>query len=158
MLSTIALSGIVGLIGGIADKITNYKTKKLELEMEQKKFEHEVALRKVDAEIMAQEWKARTQVAQIEGDAMVEAEDAKAFAKSYDLEPKKYGIKWLDALRGSIRPVLTVYLVGITSVMYYRSDGGKIDAALVAETILSLTVLTVGWWFGSRQQTVKKTK
>lgn len=156
MISSIVLSGITGLVGGIAEKVMSYKTKKLELEAEQKRFEHEVALRKVDAEIMAQEWKARTQVATIEADAAMDVEASKGFAKSYDLEPKKYGIKWLDAFRGSIRPGLTLYLVVLTSVMYSRTDGGKIDPMLVAETILSLTVMACGWWFGSRGEKPKK--
>ena len=156
MITGIALSGIVGLFGGIAEKFTAYKTKKLELEAEQRRFEHEVQLRKVDAEIMAQEWAARTKVAEVEAEAVVEAENSKAFAASYQLEPKKYGIKWLDALRGSIRPVLTLYLVVLTSIMYYRTDGGRIDPQMVAEAILSMTVMVVGWWFGSRE--TKKSK
>lgn len=150
MISSIVLSGITGLVGGIAEKFAAYKTKKLELEAEQKKFEHEVALRKVDAEIMQQEWAARTKVAEVEGAARIGVEDSKAFAASYLIEPKKYGIKWLDAFRGSIRPALTLYLVVLTSVMYARTKGGSVDPMLVAETILSLTVMSCGWWFGSR--------
>lgn len=156
MISAIALSGIVGLVGGIAEKITTFKTKKLELEFEQKRFEHEVALREVDAKIMAQEWAARTQVAQIEATAQVEAEDSRTLAASYKLEPKKYGIKWLDAFRGAIRPTLTVYLVVLTSVMYARTDGGRIDPNTVVETILSMTTLACSWWFGSRGLSSKK--
>lgn len=156
MITSIMFSGLVGLFGGIAEKITTFKTKKLELEMEQKKFEHEVQLRKVDAEIMEKEWQARTQVATIEANKAIEVEDSKGFAKSYDLEPKTYGIKWLDAFRGSIRPILTLYLVIITSVMYYRSDGGKIDPTAVVDTILSLTVMSCGWWFGSRGVKTRK--
>jgi hypothetical protein len=149
MISSLALSGIIGLVGGLAEKITAFKTKKLELEKE-------LALRKLDAEIMQQEWAARTKVAEVEASAAVEVEDSKAFAESYKLEPKKYGIKWLDALRGSIRPLLTLYLVVITSIMYYRTAGGTVNPEQVVETILSLTVMACSWWFGSRG--IKKVK
>lgn len=150
--------GITGLIGGIAEKITAYKTKQLEIELEKQKFANELALRKVDAEILAQEWAARTKVADIEATAQVETEDSKAFATSYQMEPQTYGIKWLDALRGSIRPALTLYLCGIVTVMYLRTDGGTIDAQAVANTILYLCVTATCWWFGSRGVKSQKSK
>lgn len=150
MITDLMFGGLTGLIGGIAEKITAYKTKKLELELQKEKFANEIALRKVDAEIMQQEWAARTKVAEVEGAAKVEVEDAKAFATSYRMEPKTYGIKWLDALRGSIRPALTLYLCAVVTTMYLRTDGGTIDAQSVANTILYLCVTAVCWWFGSR--------
>lgn len=144
------LSGAIGLFGGIAEKVTAYKTKKLELEMFQKKTEAEIAMRRVDAEILDKEWQGRLKVAEVEGAAAVEVEDAKAFAKSYELEPKKYGITWLDALRGSIRPLLTLYLVVLTSIAYYRTDGGTVNPEILVSSIIEMTSMTLGWWFGSR--------
>ena len=55
--------GITGLLGGVVDKVFTYKTKKLEIEQNRERFAHEVNMRKADAEIMAQEWAARTKVA-----------------------------------------------------------------------------------------------
>lgn len=156
MITDLMFGGITGLIGGIAEKITAYKTKQLEIELEKQKFANELALRKVDAEIMAQEWAARTKVADIEATAKVEVEDSKAFATSYQMEPKTYGIKWLDALRGSIRPALTLYLCAVVTLMYMRTDGGSINAQSVADTILYLSVTSVCWWFGSRGVKSKK--
>lgn len=150
MITELMFGGLTGLIGGIVEKVTAYKTKQLDIQLQKEKFVNEVALRKVDAEIMAQEWAARTKVADIEATAVVQAEDSKAFAASYQLEPKKYGIKWLDALRGAIRPSLTIYLCVVVTVMYMRTDGGTIDAQSVADTILYLCVTSVCWWFGSR--------
>lgn len=150
MITDLMFGGIVGLVGGIAEKVTAYKTKKLELELEKQKFANEIALKKVDAEIMKEEWAARTKVADIEATAKVEAEDAKAFAESFKLEPKTFGIRWLDAFRGSIRPFLTLYLCAVTTLMYVRTDGATIDAQSVVDTILFLTVTACSWWFGSR--------
>lgn len=150
MISGAILSGAIGLFGGIVEKITAYKTKKLELELLQKKTEAEIAMRRVDAEILDKEWQGRLKVAEAEGAAKVEVEDAKAFAASYDLEPKQYGIKALDVLRGSVRPILTLYLVVVTSLMYYRSEGGIVDPNVLVGAIIEMTSMCVGWWFGSR--------
>lgn len=154
MITELMFGGLTGLIGGIAQKFADYKTKKLELEMIQKKTESEIALRKVDAEIMAQEWAARTKVAEIE----TASEDFKA---SFN-EPKLYSEKvtpnekqgWLlvfvDFLRGFVRPALTLYLCAIITVLYLRTDGGKVDPQSIVDTILYLATLSVSWWFGSR--------
>lgn len=150
MISSIFLNGALGLVGGIAQKIADYKTKKLELELLQKKTEAEIQLRRVDAEIMAQEWQARTKVAEIEAEAKISVEDSKAFAASYELEPKQYGILFLDILRGSIRPLLTVYLVVLTSIAYSRTNGGIVNPDILVMAILDMTSMCVGWWFGSR--------
>lgn len=150
ILTDLMFGGLTGLIGGIAEKVMSYKTKKLEIELEKEKFTNERELRKIDAELMREEWAARTKVAEVEADAKVEVEDSKAFAASYQLEPKSYGIIWLDALRGAIRPVLTIYLCVVVTVMYTRTDGGSINPQSVADTILYLCVTACTWWFGSR--------
>ncbi len=154
MITDLMFGGLTGLIGGIAQKFADYKTKKLELEMIQKKTESEIALRKVDAEIMAQEWAARTKVAEIE----TASEDFKA---SFN-EPELYSAKvnpnekqgWLlvivDFLRGFVRPALTLYLCGIVTVLYWRTDGGTINPQSIVDTILYLATMSCSWWFGSR--------
>lgn len=154
ILTDLMFGGLTGLVGGIAQKVADYKTKKLELEMMQKKTEAEIALRRVDAEIMAQEWAARTKVAEIE----TASEDFKA---SFN-EPTLYSEKvapsknqgWLlvlvDFLRGFVRPFLTLYLVVVVTVMYLRTEGGTINAQSVVDTILYLAVTACTWWFGSR--------
>lgn len=154
MISDIIFGGLTGLIGGIAQKVADYKTKKLELELLQKKTEAEIQLRKVDAEIMAQEWAQRTKIAEIE----TASEDFKA---SFN-EPELYSANvkptskqgWLlvvvDFLRGFVRPFLTLYLCAVTTVMYLNTDGGTINAQGVVDTILYLTTTACCWWFGSR--------
>lgn len=165
--------GILGVLGAVVQKIADFKTKKLELEMQAKKSEHEIAMRKADADILAQEWAARTKIADIEAGARVEAADAAAFAESFKMEPQRYseGFKpsgWqagalilLDCLRGAVRPVLTLYLCGITTVVYLQArallDGQAMspEQALkvtgsVIDTILFLTTTAVTWYYGSR--------
>ncbi len=154
MITDLIFGGLTGLVGGIAQKVADYKTKKLELELLQKKTDAEIALRRVDAEIMQQEWAACTKVAEIE----TASEDFKA---SHN-EPSLYSEKvqptekqgWLlvfvDFLRGFVRPFLTLYLCAITTVLYLRTDGGTVNPQSIVDTILYLTTTSVCWWFGSR--------
>lgn len=171
--------GLTGLIGGAVDKVFAYKTKKLEIEQNRERYIHEVNMRKADAEIMAQEWAARTKVAEVEGAAKVEVEDAKAFATSLTTDDKNY-LDYLDKLnpkqdwffvilefiRGSIRPGLTLYLCVLTTLLYWKASQlvpSVIDAAKaldmvnsIINTILYLTTTCILWWFGTRNSEKKK--
>lgn len=159
MITDLMFGGLTGLIGGIAQKVADYKTKKLELELMQKKTEAEIALRKVDAEIMAQEWAQRTKIAEVEA-------DSKAFAASFN-EPELYSAKvqpstkqgWLliivDFLRGFVRPFLTLYMCGVVTILYLNTDGGTVNPQSIVDTILYLATLSVSWWFGSRTNSKK---
>ncbi len=164
--------GLTGLIGSVTQRVFEFKTKKLEIELQAAKFANDLALKKADAEIMAQEWAARTKVAEVEGAARVEVEDAKAFNTALTSEPKMYhegelthGQNWLmvvlDGIRGSIRPFLTVYLCAITTAIYIKASrllhgdiilpGMAYDMVQnIINTILYLTVTCVCFWFGTR--------
>lgn len=176
ILGSILSGGATGLLGVGIQKLFDFKTKKLELDAEQKKFEHEVALRRVDAEIMQQEWASRTKVAEVEASAKVEVEDAKAFATALTSEPKMYSegttrtpaqvwmLIILDFLRGIVRPGLTIYLCFITTVIYYQANK-LLNTNLIlptmaydlvnqiVQTVLYLTTTCVLFWFGARNHT-----
>lgn len=167
--------GATGLIGIVLQRVADYKNKQLDLQIEQQKQSHEIALRRVDAEIMAQEWAARTKVAEVEAAGREAVADAQAFAASFGLEPKRYaeGVKFthgqgwvmvaLDALRGSVRPMLTVYLCLLTTLVYLQArtvlGSAELDVAtatdvwkMVVGNILYLTTTCVLWWFGTRSR------
>ena len=170
--------GLTGLIGTVTSKVFEFKTKKLEVEMQAAKFTNDIALKKVDAEIMAQEWAARTKVADIEATAKVDIEDSKAFNTALTSEPQRYAQddlthsqNWLmvvlDLFRGIIRPSLTIYLCAITTVIYIKANH-LLNSNLVLpsmaydlvnqiiNTILYLTTSCVLFWFGSRNHQKQK--
>lgn len=172
--------GLTGLIGSAVSKVFEYKTKKLEIEAARERFTHEVALRKVDAEIMKEEWAARTKVADIEATAKIEVADSAAFAESIKSDDKNY-LDYLDKLndkqdwffvileflRGSIRPFLTLYLCGITTLVYIKATrlmnadiilpGMAYDMVTnIINTVLYLTTTCVLWWFGTRNSEKRK--
>ena len=167
--------GATGLLGVVLQRFADYKNKQLDMKLEAQKAEQEIAKRRVDAEIMKEEWAGRLQVAQEEGRAKEAVADAEAFAASFRLEPALYaegqkltaGQVWLmvalDALRGSVRPLLTVYLCVLTTYVWYQvklklgAEELDSEAALdvwkmVVGNILYLTTTCVLWWFGTRNK------
>lgn len=175
--SSIFAGGATGIIGVIAQRWFDHKNRQLDKELERQRQDHELAMRDKDAAIMAQEWAGRTQVADIEAKATVDAADAAAFGASFNLEPKQYssnvvkptkGQSWVlvlvDAVRGIVRPGLTVYLCAITTMVYSdaqmllgKAQGMTATEALdltklVVGTVLYLTTTCVLWWFGTRNK------
>lgn len=167
--------GATGLIGVVLQRFADYKNKQLDMQLEAQRAANEIAKRRVDAEISAQEWAARTRVAEVEAAGREAVEDAKAFAASFAMEPQTWtGARklspaqtWLmvvlDFARGSVRPVLTVYLCMLTTYIWYQVSDvlGKqnLDVAgavsvwnTVVGTILYLTTTCVLWWFGTRNK------
>lgn len=167
--------GITGLVGSITQHVLEFKTKKLELEANRDKFAHEERMVKAEAEVMAQEWAARTKVAEVESAAKIETADAAAFAASFN-EPARYAEhvtekqNWfmvgLDVLRGVVRPGLTLYLCVLTTLLYLKAQrmlphdlAPEQALGLVNEivnTILYLTTTCILWWFGTRNKQKQK--
>lgn len=181
-LGSIATGGITGLVGAVVSNVVEVWKQKQQLDILKENHAHEQAMKDKDAAIMAQEWTQRTKIAQTEGDAAKDVAASGAFAKSFDTEPKSYaaGIKapengfaqatgWiimvaLDAIRGVIRPGLTLYLAWIATEMYNEQraliaihSAGKVDPIALAlvhgrivDTLLYLFTTCTLWWFGSR--------
>lgn len=175
VLGGILSGGATGLLGVAFQRFADYKNKQLDLQQQEKQQNHELAMRDKDAAIMAQEWAARTKVADIEAGAKVDAADAEAFAASYKLEPAMYSgsakptkaqawvLVLVDGLRGSVRPLLTVYLCVITTMTYldarallgstaYTTEQAFELTRLIVWTVLYLTTTCVLWWFGTRNK------
>lgn len=164
--------GITGILGVIVQRFADYKNKELDLEIEGQKFQHELDLRKVDAEIQAEEWASRTQVAQIEATGKAEVSADQAFAASFNesvrfSDPSRatpaqtWLLVILDFIRGIVRPGLTLYLCVLTTLVYFSSQRvlaqNPISAAeavklvhTVIEAVLYLTTTCTLHWFGTR--------
>lgn len=181
ILGTIAASifsgGATGILGVVAQRYADYKNKQLDMQLEKQRFDNTVALRKVDAEIMAQEYAAKRDIAVIETTGASDVADSAAFAASYTLEPKQFantailttGQNWvmvmLDAFRGAVRPLLTLYLCVLVTMIYItaRQTLTNSGQSLSADQALELFKLMLGticyvwttitlWWFGTRNK------
>ena len=163
MLETLLSGAVTGFLGSIVNNIYAYKSKKLDIELNNQKFAHEVRL------------------VEIKATAQVEIEDSKAFKEAVASEPKKFyeGIEytpfqrslmiWLDFVRGAVRPVLTFYLCILTTILYYKAEA-LLDTDFllptmafdlvnqIVQTVLYLAVTAVCFWFGSRGTKAPKMK
>jgi hypothetical protein len=169
--------GATGLLGVVFQRLFDHWKLKQELDQLRERNAHEVNMRKVDADIMAQEWAARTKVAEVEATGKEAVADAQAFAASFQLEPQRYseGVKpgkigkfllvAVDVLRGIVRPGLTVYLAWIATELYNDSHmivekvAPLMQASLLQDvykqivfTLLYLFTTCVLWWFGTRNK------
>ena len=181
-----ATGGIFGILGAVGTKLFEAWERKQELDVLREKNQHEIAMKEKDAEIMAQEWAARTKIAHDETEAKKDVADSEAFSKSFDSEPKRYaegftpptggkiakfvqGLGWimmvaLDALRGSIRPGMAIYLCYIVTEMYSTqravlamlgADQVTMMAAVykaIVDTMLFLFTTCVLWYYGVRNR------
>lgn len=179
IVSSVFAGGATGIIGVIAQRWADYKNRQLDLQLEQMRIDGDLAKRKLDAEIMAQEWAGRTKVAEVEAEGRSDVASSEAFAASFKMEPARYfegprpkGIigavialsqAMLDVVRGFVRPGLTVYLCVITTMIYLNAlaimalktitpDQAFEMVKMINATILYLTTTCVLWWFGTRNK------
>lgn len=145
LLGSILSGGATGLLGTAIQRYADHKNKKMD-------YAHQEAMQRIQIEITDKEWAGKVEVA-----------DSEAFKESYKLEPKSFGIRWLDALRGLIRPLLTLYLCALTTFIYFKAQSVLNVEYLTAEkaheliltiinTVLYLWTTVTLWWFGTRNK------
>lgn len=167
--------GATGLLGMIAQRYFDHKNAQLQRDRDKDRYAHEALMRDKDAAIMREEYAGRLKVAQTEGETAKDVADTQAFSQSLFKEPERYsyaatlstGQQWLmvllDCLRGSIRPLLTLYLCMLTTYIWwqvrqlvqYEELGPEEVLAvwkLVVQTILYLWTTVTLWWFGTRNK------
>lgn len=90
------------------------------------------------------------------------AGELKAFQASIDTNRERYGIRWVDALTGAMRPLLTLLLFLMTVWLAVRlsrqvdgiegmptTDAVELWRHLVYELVF-LSSTAMAWWFGAR--------
>lgn len=161
ILGTIFSGGATGLLGIAAQRFADYKNKQLDMQLEAQRFTNTVALRKVDAEIMAMEAAAKVQqitlegqnanaLANIQNEGVAIAGADAAFAESFKLEPKQFATgkltlnqSWLmvvlDFIRGFVRPGLTIYLCVLTTLIYFQAKALLSGSTVKVEDAMEIT-------------------
>ena len=165
VVTSILGGGATGLFGVLIQRWADYKNRQQDLELQKIKFDHEAVMKDKDAAIMAQEWAARTRVAEVETAGRVDeakakaagdeaVADAKAFEASFKMEPVRWseGVKptrnqsWilvlLDAFRAIVRPGLTLYLCYLVTEVYNESR--KYGNTLTADQAFDILKLLIG--------------
>lgn len=170
----LAIGGIIKLLGsagfgtlfggimGIFNRKADLAQKKVELEQERARWDHELALKDADARIMREEAAARLAVAQTEAEAKVEVAGYQAMQASYDYAKPAPGSK-MEAFSSFIRPAVTLAFflasAALTACLYWKafefgmtipSDKVTELLFLVTDWTLAMAGTTIGWWFATR--------
>ncbi|QCG76673.1 TMhelix containing protein [Vibrio phage vB_VhaS_R21Y] len=169
---TAAVSGgLTGLLGTVFSGLVMWKenSDKRKFELEMRRLD--ISERKAEAEITLKQTEAETEATKI-------AAELNAFQASQKGDKATYSTKhpsngWLiavDVVRGLIRPVLTLALVTITTMITFDAieatggyekfvavQGVNIVLSLI-ESLIYMTNTAVLWWFGARSlsKSVKK--
>lgn len=163
VLGSSGFGALVGWVGGLLNRLVDYQTKKLDLEARKLDHLHELNLRDKDMEQLKVEAERSVRVATIEGQASTEQAAYAALAQSYKADKATYGITWVDAVRGVVRPLLTVVLAGAALYVNYvalelldkawpsLSASEQLKFSMLAvEWVLFQGSVCIGWWFANR--------
>lgn len=168
-IGAIASGGITGLVGSGISIYGKIKEQKMI-------FQHEEVMEglkqdgmRLQMEIITKQADATINISEMEAFTASQKNDAASYSKGQELT--KYQ-KWLmvvvDFFRGLIRPVMTIYMTILTTLIYVKVMelvGGlegliDKDAALqlanqIILVILYITTTVILWWFGTRQKIIK---
>lgn len=162
ILTAILGGGATGLLGTALTTYLDHLNKKLELEHQERmaqvelaRFEKEAELRLAQSQV---EKEKSVAVAKIEAEQTEAEAHTQAQVASYEHDKASYGVRWLDIFRGLVRPVLTLYLSLVCTIMYVRLEQQLAGEQMVTpelsmavvQTILYVWTTAALWWFGSR--------
>lgn len=102
------------------------------------------------------------QRAEVEGALKIGEVEAGAFVASVAESSRNIGITIVDAIRGLMRPIITIYLLAVATYLTYKlnqlvgglaalpqDDAFELYTSVIGQ-IIFLTATAVTWWFGSR--------
>lgn len=162
MLGSTGFGSLLGCLGGIANRFMDLKLKTLDIEKAKLDNAFELEKMKAETDQLKMEWEAKAQVASIEAQGQVDVEGYKAMAASYDNDKATYGIAWLDAIRGLVRPIVTMIFVGVSLFFAYLVYQANLKVTFPLETLAKVidwllleAGVVIGWWFASRPSSVR---
>ena len=174
-LTSVFSGGLTGLIGA---GLTAF----IDMKKQAAQFDHDFRMEELSLKAMSQEYAARKDIAMVEGQTEISIADAAVLKESYAADRLAYSpvtvwsdrgwygwvldtlLVLVDVLRGSVRPLVTYFLVGFMAVLFMRAYGayGGINPSMqdpavlgdivdqIIATALYVTTTCVLWWFGTR--------
>lgn len=157
------VAGITGLIGGTVAKLFEAKAKREELRFEERMRELDIEEAKFERDHEIAMADKQVERAKVESDLAIEQSELKAFTVSQESNK-------VEGLLRFVRPAITFYLLLAVSILFglvwFAVDGlaafNKAELHMLLqqmiEAALYLTIMCVGWWFGSRGGNINKGK
>lgn len=151
ILELLSSSAVGTALGGLFSWLNRVEERKALAE----KQAHERGMLGLQAEAAMAQAKAALDQTRVAG-------ELKAFQASIDTNRERYGIRWVDALTGAMRPLLTLLLFLMTVWLAVRlsrqvdgiegmptTDAVELWRHLVYELVF-LASTAMAWWFGAR--------
>ncbi|MCR9079606.1 MAG: hypothetical protein NXH78_10945 [Hyphomonadaceae bacterium] len=141
--------GMFGVLGTALGRLAGYFERQQSIEHEERRWQHEVTLLEMQRLAAAAETEADLALTHAEGrwDGLQASLNAEAAIRS--------SYKWVDAIRGLTRPLLTLLLWGITVVIWFSAD--LADRTNITETATFAATAATLWWFGDRGKSGART-
>lgn len=187
-LTSVFGGGATGLLGVLFQRYFDLKAKQQDVELVKLNNLHAQELARIEADkenrlaqsaqkVAEEEAQSRLQLAEVDAQSKADEAAARSYMLSVEsdratyLDPKsqarskfaRLAMTTVDAVRGLIRPVLTIYLVVIASMMFcwakelaaqngcpVNCDKSMELVTNIVNTLLYLTSTCVVWWFGVR--------
>ena len=134
--------GVFGLIGTSLGRIASYFEKRQSIAHEERRWQHELvqleqqqraAMQSADADLAQSHTDGRW--AGLQASLAADA----ALGRSY---------QWVDAVRSLTRPILTILLWGIATVIWISAAPS--ERVIITETATFAATAATLWWFGDR--------
>ncbi len=155
LLLGVVSGGATGLIGSVLSGAVKFFT-------DRQNQAHELRVMDVELQHMDREAEIAKQIKELEMEGVEAAASWRGLEASYEESGKRWSttesgwIVMVDVVRGLMRPLLTLGLVVLTTVIYFTlTDPDDELRARIIATVLYLTSLALSWWFADRQITKK---
>lgn len=136
--------GVFGLIGTVIGRAAGYAERRQDQAQERARWAHEAALAALQAQAVERQAEGQLRLAEAAGAWRGLAASMEAEASIGD------SYRWVNAVRGITRPVLTLLLWGITGLVWLGAET-EARGTIVETTTFAATAATL-WWFGDRGQ------
>jgi len=138
--------GGIGLLGTLVGKVFGWLEVREKTKLAAVQNAHELALVDKQSQMKQAEMESEMMIATMSADTAVRTA-AYDHDASYGETPR-----WCSAVLRLVRPIITCFLLGLTSWIYYKAYAmGEIDTLqMLADEIVFMTSLCVTFWFGSR--------
>lgn len=134
--------GVFGVLGTALGRLAGYFERKQSIAHEERRWQHEVQLL---------ELQRLADAAETEGELALEHAAGRWAGLQASLNADaaiRASYRWVDAVRGLTRPMLTLLLWGITTVIWFSAD--PTGRSSLTETASFAATAATLWWFGDR--------
>lgn len=168
LFSSTGAGSIVGMVGSWLTKREERKNLQLVNEHEKAMANIRVHEQKLEASHELAMADKQLESAEVEGNIAIDQGEIAAFNTSLLQQSKSTGIAFVEAIRGLMRPLITLYLLVLVTYLAYKisvlvngleSISSDELVSLYQQMIhffLSITSTAICWWFGSRPSTQRK--